>query len=409
MANDISLDDLMQKSNLSSSSSLTPLNLETEIANVGAQVDQLSAEDRQKVEEIKSSIDLSDSQLTVQYGVGAQKNLTTYADTILKKVQTGNAGEVGAMMSDLLTNVESLEIAEIGAKDDGFFDKLFSPISKRIKKFMQKYNTVETNISRIETQLDKARMGMLKDISMFDQLYDQNLKYYKDLQLYIKAGEEVVEEMRTVTLPKLRAEAEANGEQMAAQVVNDFANTVDRFEKKVHDLKISKPIALQTAPQIRMIQNNDKVLVDKIQTTIVNTIPLWKSQIVIALGLQNQQKVLQMQQEINKTTNDLLIKNSELLKQNTIDVATESERGIVEIETLKKVNQDLIDTINETIRIQNDGRAKRAQAEKDLVVIENQLRDTMLAAGRNASGGSQQPAGGQQRFKDAGADPEPLV
>ena len=243
----------------------------------------------------------------MQFAGGAQQNLTAFAETILNQIKTKDAGAVGEMMNDLLTNVESLEISDFG-QDEGVFSKIFNPLSKRFKKFMQKYNTVETNINRIEVELDKAKMQMLKDIALYDQLYDQNLKYFKDLQYYIWAGEEVISEMRTITLPRLHQEAESSGDPMAVQVVNDFAQTVDRFEKKGHDLKLSKTISIQTAPQIRLIQNNDKLLVEKIQTAIVNTIPLWKSQIVIALGLQNQQRVLEMQKAISQTTNEMLQK-----------------------------------------------------------------------------------------------------
>ena len=221
---------------------------------------------------------------------------------------------------------------------------------------------------------------MLKDITMFDSLYEKNLEYFRELQIYIAAGEEKIAETRNETLPALRAEAEAKGDPMSAQLVTDFEDTVNRFEKKVHDLKLSKMIAIQTAPQIRLIQNNDKLLVEKIQTAVLNTIPLWKSQIVIALGLNRQQGVLRMQREVTDTTNALLRKNSELLKQNTGEAARESERGIVDIETLKKVNQDLLETIEETIRIQQEGRTARLNAEAELAGIENQLKSMLLTA-----------------------------
>lgn len=223
-------------------------------------------------------------------------------------------------------------------------------------------------------------MAMLKDITVFDGLFEKNLEYFRDLQVYIVAGEEKLAELRDQTIPALRAEAQAKGDAMSAQVVRDFEDTVNRFEKKVHDLKLSKTIAIQTAPQIRLIQNNDKVLVDKIQTAILSTIPLWKSQIVIALGLERQKNVLELQRSVTDATNELLTKNAELLRQNSVDVARESERGVVDLETLKKVNSDLITTIEETIKIQRQGREARLDAERELAGIEDQLKQTLLNA-----------------------------
>ena len=387
MGNELTLKDLLDGQH-QQPTSIEPKSSKEEIALIQHELQTITPEDRAKIDQIKASLDLRNSQQLVQFAGGAQQNLTAFAETILNQIKTKDAGAVGEMMNDLLTNVESLEISDFG-QDEGVFSKIFNPLSKRFKKFMQKYNTVETNINRIEVELDKAKMQMLKDIALYDQLYDQNLKYFKDLQYYIWAGE-VISEMRTITLPRLHQEAESSGDPMAVQVVNDFAQTVDRFEKKVHDLKLSKTISIQTAPQIRLIQNNDKLLVEKIQTAIVNTIPLWKSQIVIALGLQNQQRVLEMQKAISQTTNEMLQKNSELLRQNSISVAQESERGIVEIETLQKVNNDLIEVINETIRIQEEGRTRRSQAEASLIQIENQLKEGLMAAGERRMHPSQQ-------------------
>ena len=214
---------------------------------------------------------------------------------------------------------------------------------------------------------------------MFDSLYDKNLEYFKSLQLYIQAGEEKLSELRTITLPKLRQEAAVSSDPMAGQVVADFENTVDRFEKKVHDLKLSKTIAIQTAPQLRLIQNNDRMLVERVQSAIYNAIPLWKNQIIIALGLSRQQQLLKTQRAINDTTNELLRKNAEMLKINSIETAKENDRSIVDIETVRKVNEDLITTIEETIQIQRDGRAKRQSAEQELQQLEERLKNTLLA------------------------------
>lgn len=371
MTQDISIADLAAKKN---ELSVTP-EVKDEVVEVKVQPKELSVEEQAKVDDLKNSIDLLDSQGLVTYGVGAQRQLTNFSDNILKRVQSKDAGHVGEVMTDLMVTVQSLEIDKLNT-DGGFFSKL--PFVNNMKRFMAKYDTVEVQIDKIEAELDNARMILLKDIGIFDTLYQKNLEYFHELDYLIIAGDEKVNEARTTLLPKLAEEAKTSNDPMAVQLVTDFADTIDRFEKKVHDLKLSKTIAMQTAPQIRLIQNNDKTLVDKIQTAILNTIPLWKNQIVIALGLQNQDHVLKMQQQVSKTTNELLQKNAELLKQNTVGVARESEKGIVDIETLKKVNIDLIETIEETMKIHKEGRAARQSAEVELVNIENKLKDTLL-------------------------------
>lgn len=369
MANEITLEALTR-----SKETTEPEKYEVVTADVvSTQVEELTPEQKEKVEEVKNSIDLMDSQTAIQYGVGAQRNISSFSDNILSQVRSKDSGYVGELMSDLVVKVKDVGVDQL----DGKFS-IFKNASKTIKKFMQRYEKLEVQIDHIEQELEKSRMQMLKDITMFDGLYEKNLEYFKDLQIYIAAGEEKLKEVREVTLPKLHEEAAAKGDPMSAQVVKDFEDTVDRFEKKLYDLKLSKTIAIQTAPQIRLIQNNDKMLVDKIQTAILSTIPLWKSQIVIALGLQRQQSVLEMQRSVSDATNALLTKNSELLKQNSVEVAKESERGIVELETLKKVNANLISTIEETIKIQQDGRTARQNAEAELVGIENQLKQTLL-------------------------------
>ena len=346
---------------------------------VRAQVEELSPEQRVRVEEVKNSIDLMDSQAVLQYGVGAQRNISSFSDNILTQVRSKDSGYVGELMSDLVLKVKEVDVDGL---DEGFWDKLpfLKNASRAVKKFMQRYEKLEVQIDRIEQQLDQARMQMLKDITMFDGLYEKNLEYFRELQIYIAAGEEKLKELQETTLPQLHAEAAAKGDAMSAQVVRDFEDTVNRFEKKIHDLKLSKTVAIQTAPQIRLIQNNDKMLVDKIQTAILSTIPLWKSQIVIALGLHRQESVLKMQRSVSDATNTLLTKNAELLRQNSTEVARESERGIVDLETLKKVNADLISTIEETIKIQQEGRAARQNAETELLSIEQKLKEALLTA-----------------------------
>ena len=248
----------------------------------------------------------------------------------------------------------------------------------------QSYLTLSAQIDNIQAGLDRQKMILMKDVAMFDGLYDKNLEYFKQLQLYIQAGEEKIQELNETTIPQLEAQAQASDNPMATQVVQDFKNSVSRFEKKVHDLKISKTIAIQTAPQIRIIQDNDKILVDRIQSAIYNTIPLWKNQMILALGLSRQKEALQMQQAVSNTTNDLLKRNAAMLKQNSHDTAVENERAIVDIETVKQVNDDLIATIEDTLRIQSEGRQKRQAAEQELLQIEDRLKDALLkGAGRN--------------------------
>jgi len=379
----ITLDDLQKNSGKNLQPTQDTDYLVEEVKNELTVIDkgELKPEQRKRVDEIKSKLDLLDSNQTVTFGVGAQRKLSDFSDTILNKIKNKDTGEVGVLLSDLLVNVKGLAIDELG-ESKGLLSNIpfLSSISKKIERFKSKYENVEVQIDRIEGQLDQARIQMLKDITMFDELYARNLEYFYDLQLYIRAGEEIIDETRNITLPKIRQEAAESKDHMSAQLVSDFEETVNRFEKKVHDLKLSKTMSIQTAPQIRLIQNNDKLLVDKIQTAILSTIPLWKSQIVIAFGLARQETALKLQKEVNDTTNELLLKNSAKLKQNTVEVAKESEKGIIEIETLKQVNKDLIDTINETIKIQQEGRTRREKVEEELLAIEGEMKNSLFAA-----------------------------
>ena len=372
MANEITLETLLQANGTAAPQTPTAASLET----VRTQVETLSPEQRSRVEQIRDGINLMDTQTAIVYGVGAQRDIAGFSEQILTKVRNKDSGYVGELMSDLVIKVKEVGVDEL---DDGFLDKIpfINNAARALKKFIQRY---EVQIDQIEHELEQARMAMLKDITVFDGLFEKNLEYFRDLQVYIVAGEEKLAELRDQTIPALRAEAQAKGDAMSAQVVRDFEDTVNRFEKKVHDLKLSKTIAIQTAPQIRLIQNNDKVLVDKIQTAILSTIPLWKSQIVIALGLERQKNVLELQRSVTDATNELLTKNAELLRQNSVDVARESERGVVDLETLKKVNSDLITTIEETIKTQRQGREARLDAERELAGIEDQLKQTLLNA-----------------------------
>lgn len=374
MTEEITLETLMQNKGTNELTKAEPVDVD----KIRTQIEELTPEQKSKVDDLKNNIDLMNSQAVIQYGVGAQRSIAGFSDNILAQVRSKDSGYVGNLMSDLVLKVKEVGVDQL---DDGIFSKLpfLRDASRAIKKFMQRYEKLEVQIDHIEQELDEARMQMLKDITMFDNLYEKNIEYFRELQIYIAAGEEKIAELREETLPKLHGQAAEKGDAMSAQMVRDFEDTVNRFEKKVHDLKLSKTIAIQTAPQIRLIQNNDKMLVDKIQTAILSTIPLWKSQIVIALGLQRQENVLKMQRSVTDATNTLLSKNAELLKQSSIDVAKESERGIVDLETLKKVNADLISTIEETIKIQKEGRTARQNAETELIGIEQQLKKTLIA------------------------------
>lgn len=335
-----------------------------------------SLKERARIEEIKREIDIRDSQMLMQYGSGAKQNIADFSENILRNIRAKDSGYVGELMEDLIANVEGLDFTAL--ENQGILKNIFKRAEARVKKFLAQYEKLEVQIEKIEGKLDEARMEMLKDIGMMDAMYEKNLQYFRQLSLYIIAGEEKLLELKEETLPALLWEVKESGDPMDAQLVRDFQETVDQFEKKVYDLKTSKTIAVQTAPQIRLIQNNDKLLADKIQTAIQETIPLWKSQMVMALGLYRQKEVLKLHRNITDTTNALLLKNSEQLKQNAAQVARESQRGIVDIETLKKANANLIETMHEAVRIQEEGRKKRAAAEAELEALEKNIRDSLM-------------------------------
>ena len=373
---EINLDDLLSKRAQQPQEKALELAPEKELERIAQAVEELTPAERAEVEKIKEGLDLTDSAAIIDFGTAAQKNIADFSDSILCNVRAQDSGYVGELLGELLTNVKSFEPK---SSDGGFLKKLplVSSLVGKAERMMQGYEKVSVQVEKVKTSLQKARMLMMKDVTMLDTLFAKNLEYFKTLELYIRAGEEKMQEMREVTLPKLRAQAAASSDPMAAQVVSDFESSVERFEKKVHDLKISKTISIQTAPQIRLIQNNDKVLIDRVQSAIYNSIPLWKNQMVIALGLANQKKVLEMQHSVNEMTNDLLKKNAEMLKIGTIETAKENERSIVDIETVRKVNDDLVTTIEETLKIQQEGRAKRRAAEAELVELEGRLKKAL--------------------------------
>ncbi len=373
---EINLDDLLSKRAQQPQEKALELAPEKELERIAQAVEELTPAERAEVEKIKEGLDLTDSAAIIDFGTAAQKNIADFSDSILCNVRAKDSGYVGELLGELLTNVKSFEPK---SSDGGFLKKLplVGSLVGKAETMMQGYEKVSVQVEKVKTSLQKARMLMMKDVTMLDTLFAKNLEYFKTLELYIRAGEEKMQEMREVTLPKLRAQAAASSDPMAAQVVSDFESSVERFEKKVHDLKISKTISIQTAPQIRLIQNNDKVLIDRVQSAIYNSIPLWKNQMVIALGLANQKKVLEMQHSVNEMTNDLLKKNAEMLKIGTIETAKENERSIVDIETVRKVNDDLVTMIEETLKIQQEGRAKRRAAEAELVALESRLKKAL--------------------------------
>ena len=379
---DINLDDLLQKKQaVGTDMAPKEISEKDEVRKALAAAEQLTPAQRSEVNAVKNKIDFTDTASLLQYGNAAQKNIADFSDSVLSSTRTKDAGEVGGLLKELVTNAREFEHVEEGGS---FLSKIpiVGSMVKKADDMKMRYDKISTQIARIEGGLENAKQKMMKDIVLYDTLYEKNLEYFKQLEIYIRAGEEKVAEMRQQTLPKLEAQAAVSNNPMAAQVVQDFKGTLDRFEKKVTDLKITKTIAVQTAPQIRLIQNNDKILADRVQSAIYNTIPLWKNQMVIALGLSHQQNVLKMQQRVNDMTNELLKKNAEMLKQNSIGTAKENQRSIVDIETVKKVNDELIATIQETVRIQDEGHTKRMAAEKELEAIENRLKETMLSVSK---------------------------
>lgn len=338
--------------------------------------DELTAEEKKAIDEFNAKIDVFDSTQILQYGAAAQNKISSFSDSVLEDVKTKSSGEVGDLLADLVAEIKGFD-GTLVSEPKGI-GKIFYSAKKQLTKIVAKYSKIESNIDGIEKGLDKSKIKLLKDVSMFDQMYQKNLEYFKEISLYIIAGEKKLEELKNVVLPELKKKAEETEEQLDVQNVQDMEAQINRFEKKLYDLKTTRLISIQMAPQIRLIQNNDAELVEKIQSSITNTIPLWKNQMVLALGITNAKTALKQQQAVSKLTNDMLLKNSETLKQGTLDIAKESERAIVDIETLKKTNQSLIETLDGVIKIHEDGRIKRKEAEVELQNIEKELKNKIL-------------------------------
>ena len=346
-------------------------------AEAAAEMDtsMLSEADRRVIEEFAGKIDLSNTDHVLLYGADAQKKIADFSDSALATVRTNDTGEVGEMLVKLVNEIKGF--GDAAEKPRGL-GGLFWNAKKAVSDMQTKYDKVEVNVDAIASSLEGYQVQLLKDISLFNHLYDMNTEYFRELSMYILAGEKRLEEVRSTTLAELREQAARTGDPMDAQRANDMAANCDRFEKKLHDLKLTRQVALQAAPQIRLLQNNDSLLVERIQSTLANTLPLWKSQILIALGLHRSQEALKAQRAVTDMTNELLLKNAEALKTGTVETAREAERGILDLQTLAQTNQSLIDSISEVMKIQDEGRAQRAEAEKQLAAMEGQLKEKLL-------------------------------
>ncbi len=334
----------------------------------------LSDDEKKIVTNFAEKIDITNTNMILQYGAASQKKIAGFSESALKNVRTKDLGEVGDMITNLIGELKDFNTEE---KPKGIFG-IFKKAANNISNLKTKYNKAEVNVDKICNVLEGHQIQLLKDIAMLDEMYSINLVYFKELSMYILAGKKKLEEVRKVVLPQLVAKANTSNLPEDSQATNDMANLCDRFEKKIHDLELTRVISIQMAPQIRLVQNNDTLMAEKIQSTLVNTIPLWKSQMVIALGVAHSQQAMAAQREVTNMTNELLRKNAESLKTATIETVKESERGIVDIETLKHTNQTLISTLDEVVKIQEQGRQKRQEAELEIGRMEGELKKKLL-------------------------------
>lgn len=335
---------------------------------------ELSPEEQAVVDAFVEKIDVTNSQQVLQYGAASQKKIGDFSETALSKVRTKDLGEVGDMVTDLIGELQRFDAAEESKGFLGFFKKK----GVQVQQLKTRYDKAETNVDRIQSMLEQHQVTLLKDIAMMDKMYELNMQYFKELSMYIIAGKKKLEIVRGTTLQQAMDKAKESGLPEDAQAARDLSDMCDRFEKKLYDLELTRNISLQMGPQIRLIQNNDNMMAEKIQSTIVNTIPLWKNQMVLALGLAHSREAMEAQRAVTDMTNNLLKKNAEVLKVGTLETAKETQRGIVDIDTLKETNKSLIDTLDELNKIQVDGRKKRAEAEQELTKIEDELKNKML-------------------------------
>ena len=344
----------------------------------------LSPEEQKMVDDFAAQIDIGNTQQILQYGAGCQKKIADFSETALSNVRTKDMGEVGEMLTRVVAELKSIEDEE---ETKGFFG-VFKKKANQLSNMKAKYDKAEVNVNKISEALEAHQVTLLKDVAMLDKMYELNLNYFKELSMYILAGKKKLKEAMETELPALVEKAERSKLPEDTQVARDFSEMCNRFEKKIHDLELTRMVSLQMAPQIRLIQNNDTVMSDKIQSTLVNTIPLWKSQMVIAIGLSHSTDAAKAQREVSNMTNELLKKNAENLKTATIETARESERGIVDIETLQSTNQTLISTLDEVLKIQEEGREKRRNAEVELQKIESEMRNKLLELSTRKSAGA---------------------
>ena len=334
----------------------------------------LTPEEQKVVDEFAEKIDITNSALVMQYGSAAQKKIADFSDTALANVRTKDLGEVGEEIADLVVELKGFDVGE---EEKGFFG-FFKRQANKLEGLKARYDKAEVNVNKIAGSLEGHQVQLMKDIVMLDKLYEMNLAYHKELSMYIIAGKKRLQMDRAGKLQELKAKAERSGLAEDAQAANDFAQQCDSFEKKLHDLELSRMVSVQMSPQIRLVQNNDRMMAEKIQSTIVNTIPLWKSQMVLALGLAHSEDAVRAQREVTDMTNMLLKKNAERLKMSTIETARETERGIVDMETLRVTNQSLISTLDEVVKIQEEGKARRRAAEQEIGRLENELKQKLL-------------------------------
>ena len=338
-------------------------------------ISMLTPAEQAAVTDYSQKIDVTNAEQVMNYGAAAQKNISEFSDAALATIRTKDMGQVGDMLSDLVVELQGMDF---DASEKKGFLGLFKKQAQSIAGLKADFDKAEVNVDKIVEQLEKHEITLLKDISMMDKMYEKNEEYMKELSMYILAGKLKIEELRNVELPKYKQHALETGLPEDAQAANDFANLIGRFEKKIHDLELTRQISVQMAPQIRMIQNNDQLMAEKIRTSIVNTIPLWKNQMVLALSMYNADQAMKAQRDVTDTTNALLMKNAQTLHQGSVNIAQEAERGVVDLETLQKTNQELIATLDEVRQIQDNGRARRMEAEKELNRIEDELKQKLL-------------------------------
>lgn len=344
------------------------------------EIDKFAGDEIEKAQAVAAEIELNDSQAIVHYGVPAQKKISDFADTILGEIRSKDSDYIGEILSNLVVKVKDVGVEKLSTKESALKKvPIIGNLVDSFKHFVTKYDKLNIQIEKIVEKLEGAKMELLKSITLLDSLYEKNLQYLKDLDIYIAAGQIKLQHIYEKELPEMQEKAEKSKDLMVTQNLQDYRQFAERFEKKLHDLKLSRMIAIQTGPQVRMVQGGNQTLYERIQSSILNTIPLWKNQVIIAISLFKQKKALELQKDVADTTNELLQKNAEMLKAGTLDIAKEAERGIVDIESLKKVNNELVAAIEETLKIQQEGRTKRREAEAELLTIESDLKEKLIA------------------------------